>query len=53
MKRVTAGFIPLLDAAILIAAREKGFAEEQGIDLHLVREIVLGKYPRSNFRWAI
>jgi two-component system, oxyanion-binding sensor len=38
MRRVTAGFLPLLDAAILIAAREKGFAEEQGIDLHLLRE---------------
>jgi two-component system, oxyanion-binding sensor len=38
MKRVTAGFMPLLDAAILIVAREKGFAEEQGIELHLVRE---------------
>jgi two-component system, oxyanion-binding sensor len=38
MKRVTAGFLPLLDAAILIAAKEKGFAEEQGIDLHLVRD---------------
>lgn len=38
MIRVTAGFLPLLDAAILIAAREKGFAEEQGINLRLVRE---------------
>jgi two-component system, oxyanion-binding sensor len=38
MRRVTAGFLPLLDAAILIAAREKGFAENQGIELHLVRE---------------
>jgi two-component system, oxyanion-binding sensor len=38
MRRVTAGFLPLLDAAILIAAREKGFAEDQGIELHLVRE---------------
>jgi two-component system, oxyanion-binding sensor len=38
MKHVTAGFLPLLDAAILIVAREKGFAEEQGIDLQLVRE---------------
>lgn len=33
-----AGFMPLLDAAILIVAAEKGFAEEQGLALQLVRE---------------
>lgn len=40
MKRysVTAGFLPLLDSAILVAAREKGFAETEGIELGLVRE---------------
>lgn len=32
-----AGFIPLVDAAPLIVAREKGFAEAQGIELHLKR----------------
>lgn len=37
-KQVIAGFIPLLDAAVLIAARERGFAEEAGLDLNLVRE---------------
>lgn len=35
---IRAGFIPLLDAAILIIARIKGFAEEEGIDLTLVQE---------------
>lgn len=35
---IRAGFIPLLDAAILILARIKGFAEEEGIDLVLVQE---------------
>lgn len=35
---LTAGFLPLLDSAILVAAREKGFAEEEGIALTLVRE---------------
>lgn len=35
---ITAGFMPLLDAAILIAARECGFSESQGIGLQLVRE---------------
>ena len=35
---ITAGFIPLLDAAMLIVAREKGFAADQAIDLELVRE---------------
>ncbi|MGD1935050.1 MAG: CmpA/NrtA family ABC transporter substrate-binding protein [Candidatus Phaeomarinobacter sp.] len=35
---ITAGFIPLLDAAPLIVAREKGFAVREGIELDLVRE---------------
>ena len=34
---VRAGFLPLVDAALLIAAREKGFAREEGIDLLLFR----------------
>jgi two-component system, oxyanion-binding sensor len=38
MKKITVGFLPLLDAAILIVAKERGFAEAQGIDLRLVRE---------------
>lgn len=37
--RITAGFIPLTDALLLIAATEKGFASAEGIDLTLVREI--------------
>lgn len=35
---ITAGFVPLLDSALLVVAREKGFAEEQSVDLTLVRE---------------
>ncbi|GLQ55008.1 CmpA/NrtA family ABC transporter substrate-binding protein [Devosia nitrariae] len=35
---VTAGFLPLLDAVLLVLAREKGFAAAEGIDLHLIRE---------------
>jgi NitT/TauT family transport system ATP-binding protein len=35
---LTAGFLPLLDSVLLVLAREKGFAEEEGLDLHLVRE---------------
>lgn len=35
---IAAGFMPLLDSALLIVAREKGFAHEEDIDLHLVRE---------------
>lgn len=38
MHLITAGFLPLLDSAVLVAAREKGFAAEEGIDLVLVRE---------------
>jgi ABC-type nitrate/sulfonate/bicarbonate transport system substrate-binding protein len=37
-KQVIAGFIPLLDAAVLVAARERGFAEAAGLELKLVRE---------------
>ena len=32
------GFIPLLDAALLIAAARRGFAEDEGLDLVLSRE---------------
>ncbi len=35
---LTIGFVPLIDAALLIAAREEGFAAAEGIDLTLVRE---------------
>lgn len=35
---VTLGFMRLVDAALLIAAREFGFADVEGLDLKLVRE---------------
>ena len=35
---IVAGFMPLLDSAILVAAKEKGFAAVEGVDLTLVRE---------------
>jgi ABC-type nitrate/sulfonate/bicarbonate transport system substrate-binding protein len=35
---LTAGFLPLLDSILLILAREKGFAEAEGLLLNLVRE---------------
>ena len=35
---ITAGFLPLLDSAILVAARELGLTADEGIDLALVRE---------------
>ena len=35
---IRAAFMPLLDASILIAGREAGFAESEGLDLRLVRE---------------
>jgi two-component system, oxyanion-binding sensor len=37
-KGLTAGFIPLLDCAPLVAAVEQGFAASEGIELRLVRE---------------
>jgi ABC-type nitrate/sulfonate/bicarbonate transport system substrate-binding protein len=35
---VRAGFLPLVDAALLVVAHEKDLAREEGIDLHLARE---------------
>jgi two-component system, oxyanion-binding sensor len=37
-ERVVAAFVPLVDCAVLVAAREQGFAAEQGLDLVLVKE---------------
>ncbi|MFD1913932.1 ABC transporter substrate-binding protein [Halodurantibacterium flavum] len=36
-RAIRAGFLPLVDAAPLIVAREIGFAEEEGLDLSLIR----------------
>lgn len=38
LERLSLGFIPLLDAALLIIARERGFFAEQGLDVSLSRE---------------
>lgn len=38
MTHLTAGFLPLLDSVLLVLAQEKGFAAEEDLDLHLVRE---------------
>ena len=37
-ERIVAAFVPLVDCAVLVAAREQGFAKEAGIDLVLVKE---------------
>ena len=36
--RIDAGFMPLFDSAVLVAAREMGFAEREGVELLLHRE---------------
>ncbi|MDQ0455002.1 CmpA/NrtA family ABC transporter substrate-binding protein [Rhizobium paknamense] len=38
-QQITLGYVPLIDSAALIIAREKGFAGDEGIDLRLKREI--------------
>lgn len=38
-KALRAGFIPLMDASILIVAAEMGFAEREGLRLDLVRDV--------------
>ncbi|MEF2070606.1 CmpA/NrtA family ABC transporter substrate-binding protein [Consotaella aegiceratis] len=35
---IRAGYIPLLDCALLVVAAEQGFAAEEGLELRLVRE---------------
>jgi NitT/TauT family transport system ATP-binding protein len=37
--KVTAGFIPLVDAAALLVAADFGFAEAEGLEIELVREV--------------
>ena len=39
MDIVRLGFLPLVDAALPILAKEMGFAEDEGIDLRLVRDM--------------
>lgn len=55
--RVEIGFVPLVDAAPLIVAREMGFAAEEGLELALSREpswsnirdkVALGLYPAAH-----
>ncbi|EJN02547.1 CmpA/NrtA family ABC transporter substrate-binding protein [Phyllobacterium sp. YR531] len=38
-KLVRAGFIPLVDASVLVAASEVGFAAREGIQLNLTRDV--------------
>lgn len=38
-RTLRAGFIPLVDASVLIAAAEFGFAEREGITLNLVKDV--------------
>jgi NitT/TauT family transport system ATP-binding protein len=37
-ERIAAAFVPLVDCAVLVAARELGFAAAEGIELELVKE---------------
>jgi ABC-type nitrate/sulfonate/bicarbonate transport system substrate-binding protein len=38
-RRLRIGFIPLVDAASLLVAVDKGFAAEEGLEIELVREV--------------
>lgn len=38
LTQITAGYVPLLDSAVLLATEEFGFAESEGLHLNLVRE---------------
>lgn len=39
IQTVKIGFIPLVDCALLVIAKEKGFAQNEGIDLQLFKEV--------------
>lgn len=39
LDKLTLGFLPLTDCAVLVAARDRGFAQAQGLDLTLLREV--------------
>jgi len=39
MKKLRIGFIPLIDASVVIAAQECGFAAAEGLTLELMREV--------------
>ncbi|MEK4031539.1 ABC transporter substrate-binding protein [Methylocystis sp. IM2] len=38
-RKLRIGFIPLVDAAPLLVAVDKGFAAEEGLDVELVQEV--------------
>ena len=42
--------MPLLDSAMLVAAKEKGFADKEGVDLVAGARDILGQYPRPHGR---
>ena len=42
MKHLRIGYVPLSDAAVLIAAATRGFAEAEGLSIELVREVPEG-----------
>ena len=37
-ERIVASFVPLVDCAVLVAAREQGFAAAEGFELELIKE---------------
>ena len=39
LDKIRIGFLPLVDAALPILAREQGFAEAEGLELELVRDM--------------
>ena len=38
LHEITAGFMPLLDSALVVVAKTRGFAEEEGVAFRLVRQ---------------
>jgi len=39
LDKITIGFLPLVDAALPILAREHGFAEDEGLEISLIRDV--------------
>ena len=50
------GFMPLVDCALVVLAKDEGFAETEGLNLELVREVswsnLRDKLNRDEWHWT-
>ena len=53
LDRIRIGFLPLVDAALPILARELGFGEAQGLEIELVRDMTWATVRDRLLRYGI